>query len=314
MEFIAAQGDRPWCLHLSYIKPHWPYVAPSPYNDMYDAGDVLPANRAERERADMHPVYAAYGKVRESESFSRDEVRATVIPTYMGLVKQVDDQLGVLFKFLEERGRFEDTLIVFTSDHGDYLGDHWLGEKEMFHDVSSKVPMIVYDPDPAADATRGTVDGALVEAIDLVPTFIDAVGGTPPDHILEGRSLLPLLRGARPKDWREAVFSELDYSFREPRLYLNLPVDACRAIMVRDARWKYLHFDRFRPMLFDLQDDPHEHVDLGADPARARVRDELAGRIFTWLSRLQTRETTPRAAAEGWVEKANKGGILIGQW
>src|SRR5690606_1931749 len=101
---------RPWCLHLSYIKPHWPYVAPAPYNDMYGEGDVLPANRAEREREDMHPVYAAYGKVRESESFSRDEVRRTVIPTYMGLVKQIDDQLGALFKFLEEKGRFADTL------------------------------------------------------------------------------------------------------------------------------------------------------------------------------------------------------------
>ena len=249
-----------------------------------------------------------------SESFSRDEVRDTVIPTYMGLVKQVDDQLGVLFEFLQERGRFDDTLIVFTSDHGDYLGDHWLGEKEMFHDVSSKVPMIVYDPDPAADATRGTVDRTLVEAIDLVPTFIEAVGGTPPDHILEGRSLLPLLRGARPKAWREAVFSELDYSFREPRLYLNLPVDACRAIMVRDARWKYIHFDGFRPMLFDLENDPDEHVDLGADPGYAAARAEMKDRVFHWLTRLQTRETTPRAAAEGWVEKANKGGILIGQW
>ena len=65
MEFISAQGDKPWCLHLSYIKPHWPYVAPAPYNDMYDAGDVLPANRAAREHDNMHPVYAAYGKVRE---------------------------------------------------------------------------------------------------------------------------------------------------------------------------------------------------------------------------------------------------------
>jgi arylsulfatase A-like enzyme len=314
MAFITAQGDKPWCLHLSYIKPHWPYVAPAPYNDMYSEGDILPANRAERERDNMHPVYAAYGKVRESESFSRDEVRHTVIPTYMGLVKQVDDQLGVLFKFLEELGRFADTLIVFTSDHGDYLGDHWLGEKEMFHDVSAKVPLIVYDPDPAADGTRGTVDTSLAEAIDMVPTFIDAVGGEIPRHILEGRSLLPLVRGARPMDWREAVFSELDYSFREPRLYLNLPVDACRAIMVRDARWKYIHFDGFRPMLFDLDGDPHEHVDLGADPAYAKVRDELSGRILHWLTRLQTRETTPHAAAEGWVEKANKGGILIGQW
>jgi arylsulfatase A-like enzyme len=314
MEFITDQGDKPWCLHLSYIKPHWPYVAPSPYNDMYSEGDILPANRAERERKAMHPVYEAYGKVRESVSFSRDEVRRTVIPTYMGLVKQVDDQLGALFKQLEEQGRFDDTLIVFTSDHGDYLGDHWLGEKEMLHDISAKVPLIIYDPDEAANGTRGTVDNSLVEAIDLVPTFLDSVGIEPPRHILEGRSLLPLLRGKRPDGWRDVAFSELDFSFREPRLYLNLPVDACRAIMVRDARWKYIHFDSFRPMLFDLENDPDEHVDLGADAGYAAARTEMKDRVYHWLTRLQLRETTPHAAAEGWVEKADKGGILIGNW
>jgi arylsulfatase A-like enzyme len=314
MEFIAAQGDRPWCLHLSYIKPHWPYVAPTPYNDMYGEGDILPANRSARERDHAHPVYAAYGKIRESQSFAREEVRRTVIPTYMGLIKQVDDQLGRLFQFLEAQGRFDDTLIVFASDHGDYLGDHWLGEKEMLHDAAARVPLIIYDPDPAADATRGRVEPRLVEAIDLLPTFLDALGLPQPEHLLEGRSLRPLLRGTAPAAWREAVFCELDYSFREPRIFLGLPVDACRAIMVRDARWKYIHFEGFRPMLFDLEDDPAELVDRGADPACEAVRRELAERIFVWLTRLQTHETAPRAAAEGWVEKSEKGGILIGQW
>jgi arylsulfatase A-like enzyme len=314
MEFIAAQGDRPWCLHLSYIKPHWPYIAPAPYNDMYNEADVLPANRSTRERENQHPVYAAYGRVRESLSFAREEVRRTVIPTYMGLVKQVDDQLGRLFQFLEAQGRFDDTLIVFASDHGDYLGDHWLGDKELFHDASARVPLIVYDPDPAADATRGTVQSRLVEAIDLLPTFLDALGLPQPRHLLEGHSLRPLLHGAAPERWREAAFCELDYSFREPRIELGLPVDSCRAFMVRDARWKYIHFDGFRPMLFDLEDDPQELVDRGTDPACAKVRAELAERIFIWLMRLETRETSPHEAAETWVDKANKGGILIGQW
>jgi arylsulfatase A-like enzyme len=79
-----------------------------------------------------------------------------VIPAYMGLIKQIDDQLGVLFRFLDERGLTANTMIVFTSDHGDYLGDHWLGEKDFFHDCTVKVPLIVADPSPAADATRGT--------------------------------------------------------------------------------------------------------------------------------------------------------------
>ena len=114
-----------------------------------------------------------------SETFSRQGVRETVLPAYMGLIKQIDDHLGRLFDWLEESGRMDDTMIVFTSDHGDYLGDHWLGEKELFHDVSVRVPLIVFDPRSEADATRGKVSDAFVEAIDLVPTFMEATGAPP---------------------------------------------------------------------------------------------------------------------------------------
>src|SRR5690606_19778893 len=117
--------------------------------------------------------------------------------------RQIDDHLGRLWAFMEKRGLFENTMVVVTSDHGDYLGDHWLGEKEMFHEQSARVPLIVYDPDKAADATRGSTDARLVEAIDLAPTFVEFAGGAPASHILEGRSLLPLLREANGADeWR----------------------------------------------------------------------------------------------------------------
>jgi arylsulfatase A-like enzyme len=129
IDFIgeAEQDGRPWCLHLSYIKPHWPYIAPEPYASMYGPGDMLPAIRSERERQNPHPVFAAYMDMRYSKNMARDEARAKVIPTYMGLITQIDDQMGVLMRFLEERGLTDTTMIVFTSDHGDYLGDHWMG-------------------------------------------------------------------------------------------------------------------------------------------------------------------------------------------
>ena len=139
-------GWAPWCLHLSYIKPHWPYIAPAPYASMYGPADVLPAVRSEQERQCAHPVFAAYMDMRYSRNMSRDEVRQKVIPAYMGLIKQIDDQMGVLMNFLEARGLLDNTMIVFTSDHGDYLGDHWMGEKDLFHDPSAKIPLIVFDP------------------------------------------------------------------------------------------------------------------------------------------------------------------------
>ena len=125
-----------------------PISRPNPTPACTAPADVQPAIRSEKERQEAHPVFAAYMDMRYSRNMARDEAREKVIPTYMGLIKQIDDQMGVLMQFLEERGLLETTMIVFTSDHGDYLGDHWMGEKDLFHDQSAKIPLIVIDPSP----------------------------------------------------------------------------------------------------------------------------------------------------------------------
>jgi arylsulfatase A-like enzyme len=283
---------------------------------MYGPADVQPAVRSEAERANAHPVFAAYMDMRYSKNMSRDEAREKVIPTYMGLIKQIDDQMGVLMSFLEARGLLDTTMIVFTSDHGDYLGDHWMGEKDLFHDASAKVPLIVVDPSPEADATRGTVSDALVEAIDLAPTFIDYLGGTPPDHILEGRSLLPLLHGAMPANWRSVVFSEYDYSMQDVRLMLKQPIEQCRLFMVFDGRWKYIHASGFRPMLYDLETDPQELTDRGADASCADVIARMRAILFDWALHPKMHITTPNAKIAAYADQQLqvKNGVLIGIW
>ncbi len=244
-EFIAqAPADRPWLCHLSYIKPHWPYIVPAPYHAMYGRDDVPPAVRADEERESPHPVYGAFMENRIGRAFQRDETRLSVIPAYMGLIKQCDDQLGRLLDFLRDEGRLDDTMIVITSDHGDYLGDHWLGEKDLFHDPSVKIPLIVYDPSPEADATRGTVCDELVEAIDLAATFIEFAGGTVPDHVVEGRSLMPFLHGRRPETWRDFAVSEYDYGPTSMAAELGVPPKQARLFMVADRRWKFVHAER----------------------------------------------------------------------
>ena len=199
LQFIDEAGDAPWCLHLSYIKPHWPYIAPAPYHDMYGAADILPANRSQAERSDPNPVIAAFMEHEESLNFSRDEVRDVVIPAYMGLISQFDHHVGRVIDHLAASGLTDDTIVIVTSDHGDYLGDHWLGEKDLFHEEIVRVPLIVVDPRPAADATRGTVTTTLTETIDLAPTFLDWAGGEPEPHRLEGRSLKPLIEAGVPR-------------------------------------------------------------------------------------------------------------------
>jgi arylsulfatase A-like enzyme len=315
MEFIAETGDAPWCLHLSYIKPHWPYIAPAPYHAMYRPGDVIAANRSEDERRDPHPVYAAYMRHEESVNFSRDDVRLTVIPAYMGLIKQIDDHLGRLWRFLEQRGLFDNTMIVLVSDHGDYLGDHWLGEKELFHEESVRVPLIVYDPDASADATRGTVDDRLVEAIDLAPTFVEAAGGSPPYHVLEGSSLLAATRGTGSNlPWRDAIVSECDYAFRAARLDLGVAPGRARALMVRSAKWKYVLYEGFRSQLFDLVNDPRELCDLGVDARFDSVRAELHERLFAWARNRRSRITISDPEVEKRTDTHRQRGIPFGVW
>ncbi|MEJ8859121.1 alkaline phosphatase family protein [Variovorax robiniae] len=316
MDFIAEAGEQPWCMHLSYIKPHWPYIVPEPYASMYKPEDALPVVRSEGERRDPHPVYGAMMNHRVSRTFSREGVRDAVMPGYMGLIKQIDDQLGELFRFMEARGLMETTMIVFTSDHGDYLGDHWMGEKDLFHEPVIRAPLIVYDPDPRADATRGSRCDALVEAVDIAPTFLDACGGVAVPHVMDGRSLRPLLFGKHPSDWRKHVVCEYDYAFQDSRIELGTPSRDAWLRMIFDGRWKYVLAEGYRPMLFDLASDPHEFVDLGAAPEHEHERQRLHEALFRWARQPRQRVTIPDGAIETMEiqPRISEGGILIGYW
>jgi len=307
------QARSPWCAHVSYIKPHWPYIVPAPYHAMFGADQVVPPRRSEAERADPHPIYAAFMDTPVARALSRDEVREQVIPAYMGLIRQADDQMGRLFAFLEDSGRMEDTMIVITSDHGDYLGDHWLGEKDLFHEPSVKVPLIIYDPSPEADASRGTSCDALVESIDLAATFIETAGGKVPGHVVEGHTLLPFLRGERPDDWREVAISEYDYSMLPICERLGLAPRDARLFMVAGRRWKYVHAEGgFRPMLFDLENDPDELHDLGASPDHSEVIAQMHAHLCSWARRMAQRVTMSDARIIAARGASDRKGILIG--
>ena len=315
IEFIEAQGDQPWCCHLSYIKPHWPYIVPEPYASMYGPEHFIDPVRSEAERETDHPVFKGFQNSPVGKAFSRDDVRAKVLRAYMGLIKQCDDQMGVLFDYLEKSGRMEDTMIVVTSDHGDFMGDHWMGEKTFFHDASVKVPLIIYDPSREADATRGTSTDALVECIDFLPTFVEVAGGDASklDHILEGQSLLPMLRGGNAPD-RDYVICEYDFSTSPLAGRLDIDPKDARMFMVADKTWKMIHFESgHRPMLFNLRDDPGEINDLGGTNAHADVIDMMYDRLFDWTARPAARTTisndTIRAARSSGPART---GVLIG--
>ncbi|MEL6598761.1 MAG: sulfatase-like hydrolase/transferase [Pseudomonadota bacterium] len=309
IDFID-QAQGPWCAHVSYIKPHWPYIVPAPYHDMFGANHVPAPVRHDGELEDAHPVYAAYAGNLIAAAFQDEEVRQKVIPAYMGLIKQCDDHLGRLLDHLESTGRMQDTMIVLTSDHGDYLGDHWLGEKDLFHDPSVKIPLIIYDPRAEADGTRGSTCDALVEAIDLAPTFVEAAGGVVPDHILEGRSLQPWLHGSAPA-WRDYVISEFDYSVTPQATKLGVAPQDCRLFMLFDGRYKLMHAEGgFRPMLFDLETDPNEFVDLAKGDAAHPELPRLYGQLAEWGRRCAQRVTKSDEDVRAMRGRSIRRGIL----
>jgi len=318
LDFMDQQDGpeaKPWCAHLSYIKPHWPYIAPAPYHDMYGANHVAAPQRHPGELVDPHPLYAKFTENIIGKSFARDETRAKVIPAYMGLIKQCDDQLGRVLDQLEETGALAHTMIVLTSDHGDYLGDHWLGEKMFMHEASVKVPMIIYDPSEAADRTRGTVSNALVESIDLAPTFIEAAGGEPPMHWLEGQSLRPILHGQDVEKWRESVVSEYNYSATPAAAALGIRDEDARLFMVFDGRFKLIHFEGgLRPMLFDHGTDPEEFIDLGASDEHAETRARMYEFLNHWARRQSQRVTRSAADLDDMRGKSARRGIILGAY
>lgn len=176
------------------------------------------------------------------------------------------------------------------------------------------MPFIVCDPDPRARASRGSRESRFVEGVDVVPTILEAlrIDGAP--HRLEGRSLLPLLRGEPAADWRDAVVSELDYAFRRTRQLLDRDPQACRALMIRTHAQKYVHWEGMRPQFFDLARDPDEFVDRGADPRVGVECARLRERLFDWLATRKRRATVDDAEVERHTDTHRRYGIHIGIW
>ena len=315
LDYLAARpSGQPWALHLSYVKPHWPYMAPAPYHQRYSAQDMLPIRKRASELEDPHPVVAAYMQMEESQTFARDEVVRQVRPVYMGLIEQLDHHIGRVIEALRDSGELQHTLIIFTADHGDYGGDHHLGEKDLFHDQVVRVPLMVFDPRPQADATRGHVITSFAEAVDIVPTVLDALQITPPLDRTQGRSLMPWLHGLTPALWRDCVFAEIDYSFRRARLLLDRRPGECRGWMVRERDWKYVRWQGFPPQLFNLLDDPHEYEDLGRDPRLAHVARRLDERLHLWMEAQHPRLTLSDGEVAQRTDKAKEHGIFYGTW
>ncbi len=295
MAWLDRREDEPWFAHVSYIRPHPPYRAPEGYHDRYDPDSGDPFRRGADRDAEtaMHPLHGGavlQAGCPESEAEAR-QLRAT----YWGNMAEVDHQLGVLLDHLDASGQAADTLIVLTSDHGDQMGDHWLVEKLGWWDESYHVPLIVVDPRPEADGTRGSVVRSFTESVDVMPTLCEWLGIEVPINV-DGRALQPFVHGHEvPPDWRTEVHWQWD--FRDPIHHLaedllGITMEQCGLDVVRSETHKLVQFGDGSRLFFDLTDDPVQLHDRAADPASApEVVDALSG-LVAWRQRHADRTLT----------------------
>jgi len=299
---LAHLRDCPegWFLHLSYLRPHPPFIAPEPYNAMYDPAAVPPFRRAEdrKQESAQHP-WLAYHLAR-SHAAPLPEQRQPLLgaldddalrqlrATYYGMISQVDDELGRLFDALRESGAYERALIVITADHGEQLGDHWMIGKDGYFDAAFHIPLLIRDP---RAAPRGLAVDDFTEAIDITPTVLDFLGLAIPPQ-LDGQSLAPFLAAQIPANWRREVHWE--YDFRDlrslrPETALGLASEECSLAVIRDERYKYVHFAALPALFFDLVRDPDELSDRASDPAYRPLVLEFAQKLLSWRMRHEER-------------------------
>jgi arylsulfatase A-like enzyme len=297
MKYVTENQSAPWFAHLSFFSPHPPFLAPEPYNAMYDADEMpLPIRQDSPEtEAGQHPwlAYYLYNQTGAGFSFgkkSKDNLTVSDVDlrqikaTYYGMMSEVDGQIGRLISHLKELGIYDKTLIIFTSDHGEHLGDHWMFAKYSHFDQTFHIPLILCDPSEKANKSRGTIVEAFSESVDVMPTILDSIDAEIPDQC-DGRSLLPFCRGVEPLNWRQEYHAEFDlrspYDF-EQAFPLELKPNQCTVNIVSGNRYKYVHFAGLPPLFFDRLDDPNEFIDRMSDPLYSPLVAEYAGKMLSW--------------------------------
>jgi len=271
-----APRDRPWALFVSFVCPHFPLVAPPEFYGRYPQDRIpLPKQYPPSERPN-HPYLRDYDAcVAYDAGFGGDHAKVRrAIAGYLGLVSFMDDNVGKVLRALDGAGLSADTRVVYTSDHGDNVGARGLWGKSTMYEESAGVPFILAGPDVPAKAQCATP----VSHVDLFPFFLEAVGVPAPRGDHPGVSPLALVAGIQPD---RPVLSEYH------------AIGSTGGItMLRKGRWKYVHFVRYPPQLFDLQDDPEELVDLAGDPAH---RATLAAMKAELRRHLDPKEVDARA-------------------
>ena len=263
VEYIRERRDptAPFFLWCSFSKPHPPLDPPEPYYSMYRNSPIPEPVFGDWSEDDRCPEAFKFLRQKQSFDLVPPEIIREARAAYYGLITQIDYNMGRVFAALQDMGLFSDTLIIYASDHGEYLGDHHAGAKGFFHEQSAHVPCVLRLPQSWENRQHGVISDDLVTLADILPTVVSAAGGSPSDDV-DGQDLIALARG------------EL-----EPRRYLEAtsgPPEKATYYGITDGRWKYMWYpEGGAEQLFDLKTDPQEIKNLADLPGYAEQRNSL---------------------------------------
>ncbi len=268
-EWIAREAsmrrERPWALFVSLTCPHFPFIGPPEFYDLYPLEDVPLPRPHPSGSYDWHPWIAALHECAPYDAYFDEQKRRVALASYFAMVSYVDSNVGKILSTLGETGFRENTRVVFASDHGDNLGERGLWGKSTMYEESVAVPLIISGP----DVPKGRTSRTPVSLIDLYPTSLDCAGLLVPDEEkrLHGASLFRI--ASEPDDSEREIFSEFHALGAKTGLF-----------MMRRGPYKYIHYVGYDPELFDLEDDPDERCDLSRSPAHQSVLAELKARLL----------------------------------
>jgi choline-sulfatase len=252
--------DKPWALFCSFVCPHYPLIAPPEFYDLYPH-DMLEHPKGNHKDYQLHPWIDKFQKLQRHDDFFTEETRKVAMASYYGLCSYLDSNIKKVLDTLEACGLRDDTLIVYTADHGENLGTRRLWGKSNMYEEAAAIPMILSGPGVPA----GKVVNTPVTLADGSATILEAVGlGDTP--VNGNRSLRDVANEADDMD--RVAFSEYHANGADTASF-----------MIRKGDYKYIHYVDYEPELFDQKADPEEECNLATDPAHAAVLADLQGEL-----------------------------------
>ena len=278
LERCARDRSRPFFLALGFFRPHTPYVSPKPYFDKYPEAEMPLVQNVKEDQADI--PRPALGSAKKEQEQLTDPLRRQAVQAYFASISFMDAQLGRVVDTLDRLKLAEDTIIVFTSDHGYHLGEHGLWQKMSLFEESARIPLIVVAP----GAVKGTRVATPVSHVDLLPTLAELCG-VKPSSMVQGQSLVPMLKDASAKGRGWALTQVMRGSNGlgkvAPRSDAGSDGKRFFGYSLRTERWRYTEWDEGRSgrELYDHTVDPKELTNLSGDAAQAGTLDDLAKQL-----------------------------------